>query len=41
MATTASKPKRLSDEGLIRVLELAKQSDSVELKLTVPAPGRS
>ncbi len=37
MATTGSKPKRLSDEDLARVLELAKQSDSVELKLTVPA----
>ena len=36
MATTARKPKRLSDEDLARVLELAKQSDSVELKLTVP-----
>ena len=37
MATTARKPKRLSDEDLARVFELAKQSDSVELKLTVPA----
>ena len=37
MATTARKPNRLSDEDLARVLELAKQSDSVELKLTVPA----
>ncbi|MEP7224925.1 MAG: adenylate cyclase [Actinomycetota bacterium] len=37
MATTARKPTRLSDEDLARVLELAKQSDSVELKLTVPA----
>ena len=37
MATTARTPKRLSDEDLARVLELAKQSDSVELKLTVPA----
>ena len=36
MATTARTPKRLSDEDLARVLELAKQSDSVELKLTVP-----
>jgi len=40
MATTVSKPKRLSDEDLVRVLELAKQSDSVELKLTVPASGQ-
>jgi hypothetical protein len=40
MATTATKPKRLSDEDLIRVLELAKKSDSVELKLTVPASGQ-
>jgi hypothetical protein len=37
MATTASKPERLSDEELVGLLELAKQSDSVELKLTVPA----
>ena len=37
MATTTRKPNRLSDEDLARVLELAKQSDSVELKLTVPA----
>jgi hypothetical protein len=37
MATTASKPTRLSDEDLVRVLDLAKRSDSVELKLTVPA----
>ncbi len=35
MATAAGR-KRLSDEDLARVLELAKQSDSVELKLTVP-----
>jgi hypothetical protein len=36
MATKPAEPPRLSDEDLIRVLELAKQSDSVELKLTVP-----
>jgi hypothetical protein len=36
MATTARKSPRLSDEELVRVLELAKRSDSVELKLTVP-----
>jgi hypothetical protein len=30
-------PRRLSDEELAKVLELAKKSDSVELKLTVPA----
>ena len=28
---------RLSDEDLVRVLELAGGSDSVELKLTIPA----
>ena len=37
MATTAPRTNRLSDEDLVRMLELAKQSDSVELKLTVPA----
>ena len=37
MATTARNMKRLSDEDLVRILELAKKSDSVELKLTVPA----
>jgi hypothetical protein len=37
---TATKPERLSDEDLVRVLELARQSDSVELKLTVPASGQ-
>jgi hypothetical protein len=36
MATKPAEPPRLSDEDLIRVLELAKRSDSVELKLTVP-----
>jgi hypothetical protein len=40
MATTASKSKRLSDEDLVHLLELAKKSDSVELKLTVPASGQ-
>jgi hypothetical protein len=30
-------PRRLSDEELAKALELAKKSDSVELKLTVPA----
>lgn len=35
MATTA--PERLSDEDLVKLLELARKSDSVELKLTVPA----
>jgi hypothetical protein len=34
---TVRSRKRLSDEDLARVLELAKKSDSVELKLTVPA----
>jgi hypothetical protein len=36
MVTKPTDSPRLSDEDLIRVLELAKQSDSVELKLTVP-----
>jgi hypothetical protein len=36
---TASKTGRLSDEDLTRLLDLAKRSDSVELKLTVPASG--
>jgi hypothetical protein len=36
MATRADETRRLSDEDVARVLELAKQSDSVELKLTVP-----
>ena len=41
MATTAAKTTtRLSDEELIHLLELAKQSDSVELKLTVPESGQ-
>lgn len=33
----AQRLNRLSDEDLARVLELARKSDSVELKLTVPA----
>ena len=37
MATTASSSTRLSDEELVQLLELAKRSDGVELKLTVPA----
>jgi hypothetical protein len=37
MAATARRSRRLSDEELVQVLELAKRSDSVELKLTVPA----
>ncbi len=35
MATSA--PRRLSDDELVSLLELAKKADSVELKLTVPA----
>ena len=38
MATRAG-ARRLSDEDLARVLDLAKRADSVELKLTVPAAG--
>jgi hypothetical protein len=34
-----AKAPRLSDEDVARVLDLAKRSDSVELKLTVPASG--
>jgi hypothetical protein len=37
---TATGARRLSDEELGRLLELAKSSDSVELKLTVPASGQ-
>jgi hypothetical protein len=37
---TATEVRRLSDEELGRLLELAKSSDSVELKLTVPASGQ-
>jgi hypothetical protein len=33
----ASRPRRLSDEELVAMLELARKADSVELKLTVPA----
>jgi hypothetical protein len=40
MATTARKTRRLSDEELVQVLGLAKRSDSVELKLTVPESGQ-
>jgi hypothetical protein len=39
MATRAGAARRLSDEDLAKVLDLAKRSDSVELKLTVPAAG--
>ena len=40
MATATTEAKRLSDEDLVRLLDLAKRSDSVELKLTVPASGQ-
>jgi hypothetical protein len=36
MSTTSTAPTRLSDEDVARVIELLKDSDSVELKLTVP-----
>ena len=36
MATSASRRKSLSDEDLIKLTELLAESDSVELKLTVP-----
>jgi hypothetical protein len=39
VTTTASETRRLSDEELVRLLDLAKRADSVELKLTVPASG--
>jgi hypothetical protein len=37
MATTSRRRRQLSDDELVDVLALAKRSDSVELKLTVPA----
>jgi hypothetical protein len=40
MATKTSETRRISDDDLVRLLELAKSSDSVELKLTVPASGQ-
>ena len=36
MATTGTREARLSDEQLAQAMELARGSDSVELKLTVP-----
>ena len=36
MATATKRPARLSDQELAEVLELVKDADSVELKLTVP-----
>ncbi|HET8741981.1 MAG TPA: hypothetical protein VFM41_05115 [Gaiella sp.] len=36
MSTTRTTPRRLSDEDVGRVIALLKDSDSVELKLTVP-----
>ena len=36
MATATKRPERLSDQQLAEVLELVKDADSVELKLTVP-----
>jgi len=38
MATNTRTRQRLSDDEVVQLLDLAKQSDSVELKLTVPAP---
>ncbi len=40
VTTTASETRRLSDEELVHLLDLAKRADSVELKLTVPASGQ-
>jgi hypothetical protein len=40
MATAPATPKRLSDDELVRLLDLAKRSDGVELKLTVPEAGQ-
>jgi len=37
---TARRTRRLSDEELVHLLDLAKRSDSVELKLTIPASGQ-
>ena len=36
MATKSKPPTRLNDEQLLSVMALAKDSDSVELKLTLP-----
>jgi hypothetical protein len=41
MAATATKQTRLSDEDLGRMIELIKDSDSVELKLTVEPAGQT
>ena len=38
--TTSRPVQRLSDEDPVRLLELAKKSDSVQSKLTVPASGQ-
>ena len=39
-AKPASKPPVVSSEGLMKILELGKGSDSIELKLSVPATGQ-
>ena len=36
MATTGKKERRISDDEMGRLIALIKDSDSVELKLTVP-----
>ena len=36
MATKSKPPTRLNDEQLVSLMALAKDSDSVELKLTLP-----
>ena len=41
MAATSTKQTRLSDEDLRRMLKLIKDSDSVELKLTVEPAGQT
>lgn len=41
MAATTTKPTRLSDEDLRRMLKLIKNADSVELKLTVEPAGQT
>lgn len=38
MADTQTKDIRFSNEDVLKILDLAKSSDSIELKLTVPPP---
>ena len=38
MSTATTAPPGFSDEDIVRLLDLLKGADSVELKLTVPEP---